>query len=91
MQGHANKACAGKVAETFAEATPEAIGQARGLMEGFQYPPTSNHVVAIGTEGGDHVFDVTYTGDSGARLSMREWVRKSDDGGWKIVRVENPG
>ena len=90
MQGHADKACAGRISETFAEATSEAIEQARSLMTGFPYPPNSNNVEAIGTEGDDHIFDVTYTGDGDTYVSMREWVRKNDEGVWKIVKVEKP-
>ena len=81
MKGHANKACAGRIRETFAEATPEAIEQARVLMTGFPYPPKANTVVAGGADGDDYVFDVAYTGDGGATVALRELVRKNADVG----------
>jgi hypothetical protein len=89
MQGHADKACAGRIPEVVVEATPEAIEQARDAMAGFPYPPKSNKVVDAGIAG-EHAFDVTYTGDGGERLTIREWVQQDGEGEWKIVRVEKP-
>lgn len=88
MQGHADKACAGKIAEIMADLTPESLAQVGALMAGGPNPPEANSVVSRGQDGEDHVFDVTYTG-GGNSLSMREWVR--DVGGtFKIVKLEKP-
>ena len=89
MQGHADKAVEGKIAEIMGDLTPEAMGQLGPLMAGAPNPVKSNKVVAVGSEGDDHLFDVTYTGEGGT-VSMREWVRKNDAGVWKIVKLDKP-
>lgn len=89
MQDHADRACAGRIAEVMADLSPEALGQVGALMAGGPNPPKANSVVARGREGDDHIFDVTYTGDGDAKASMREWVRQMD-GTWKIVKLAKP-
>ncbi len=89
MQDHADKAVAGRIAEVMGDLTPEALGQVGALMAGAPNPLKGNKVVALGKEGEDQLFDVTYTGDSGS-VSMREWVRKDDAGVWKIMKLEKP-
>jgi hypothetical protein len=89
MQGHADKACNGKIAEVMGDLTPEALGQVGALMAGGPNPPKANTVVPVSQSGDDHVFDVTYTGDGDAKASMRETVRQID-GTWKIVKLEKP-
>jgi hypothetical protein len=88
MQGHADKACSGRIAEIMADLTPEAMGQVGALMAGGPNPPQANTVVAVSQNGDDYVFDVTYTGD-GKSASMRETVRQID-GTWKIVNLAKP-
>jgi hypothetical protein len=89
MQGHADKACAGKIAELMADLTPEAMGQVGPLMAGAPNPVKTNTVVPVSQTGDAHTFDVTYAGETGATVSMRETVRQID-GTWKIVKVEKP-
>ena len=89
MRGHADKASSGRIPEVLGDLTPEAMAQLPGLMARGPNPPTGNKVVAVGREGDDHVFDVTYTGDGGASITMREYVREID-GAWKIARLEKP-
>jgi hypothetical protein len=89
MQGHADKACEGKVQEILGDLTPEAMAQLGPLMVGAPNPFRSNSVVPAGKEGDDHLFDVTYTGDGGGTLAMREWVRQVGDQ-WKIVKLAKP-
>jgi hypothetical protein len=62
MQGHADKACAGKIGEIMADLTPESLAQVGPLMAGGPNPAEANSVVSRGQDGEDHVFDVTYTG-----------------------------
>jgi hypothetical protein len=88
MQGHADKAVAGKIPEIMGDLTPEAMAALPALMAGGPNPATSNKVTAIGNEGDDHIFDVTYSNDS-ATVTMREWVRQID-GTWKIVKLAKP-
>ena len=90
MQGHADKAVEGKIAEIMGDLTPEALAQVGALMAGGPNPLKANTVVAVGSEGDDHIFDVTYTGDGAAVTSMREWVRKDPAGVWKIVKLAKP-
>lgn len=90
MQAHADNAVAGKMQEVLADLTPEAMAQVGPLMAGGPNPAKANSVVVFGTDGDDHIFDVTYTGDGGASASMREWVRKNEAGVWKIVKLEKP-
>ena len=90
MQKHADSAVAGKIQEVLADLTPEAMGQVGPLMAGGPNPAKANTVVPVGVEGDDHIFDVTYTGDGGASASMREWVRKNEEGIWKIVKLAKP-
>lgn len=89
MQGHADKACAGKIAEIMADLTPDALGQLGPLMVGGPNPAKANSVTVVSQSGDDHIFDVTYTGDGDAKASMRETVRQID-GTWKIVKLEKP-
>ncbi|MHB8684525.1 MAG: hypothetical protein ACYC9X_09390 [Dehalococcoidia bacterium] len=88
MCGHADKACAGKIPEIMSDLTPEALAQVGALLAGAPDPLEANTVVPYGQEGGDAIFDVTYTG-GGKSVSMREWVRNVG-GTWKIVRLEKP-
>jgi hypothetical protein len=89
MRDHANKASSGRVPEILGDLTPDAMQQVMALMAGGPNPATGNNVTVVGTEGDEHVFDVTYTGDDGKSVSMREWVRQID-GAWKIVKLEKP-
>jgi hypothetical protein len=89
MREHANKACTGRIAEIMVDLTPEALGQVGALMAGGPNPPNANTVVPVSQNGGDYVFDVTYTGDGDAKASMRETVRQID-GTWKIVALAKP-
>jgi hypothetical protein len=88
MQGHADKAVAGKIAEIMGDLTPEAMAQLPALMVGAPNPMKANSVVPVRQSGDEHVFDVTYSGDNGS-VSMRETV-KQVDGTWRIVRLEKP-
>lgn len=89
MQGHADKAAAGKIAEIMGDLTPESMAQIGPLMAGAPNPATGNSVVPVSDNGDEHVFDVTYTGAGGASVSMRETV-KQIDGKWRIVKLEKP-
>jgi len=89
MQGHADKACEGRIPEILGDLTPEAMAQLGPLMAGGPNPPKANTVVPVSQSGGDHVFDVTYTGDGDTKVSMRETVRQVD-GTWKIVSLARP-
>lgn len=88
MQGHADKAVAGKIGEVMGDLTPEAMAALPALMAGGPNPATSNNVAEVRADGDDHVFDVTYSNDS-ATVTMRETVRQID-GTWKIVKLEKP-
>jgi hypothetical protein len=89
IQGHADKACAGKIAEIMSDLTPEALGQLGPLIAGGPNPVKTNTVVPVTQQGADHVFDVTYAGEDGTSVSMRDTVRQVD-GTWKIVKLERP-
>ena len=89
MQGHADKAREGRIAEILADLTPEALAQLGPLMAGAPNPLKTNSVVPVSTAGSDHVFDVTYGSDGGATVSMRETVREIS-GVWKIINLERP-
>jgi hypothetical protein len=89
MQLHADNAVAQKMPEVMKDLTPEALQQVMPLMADGPNPPTKNQVVAKGQEGEHHVFDVTYSDDSGKSVSMREWVRQID-GVWKIEKLAKP-
>jgi hypothetical protein len=89
MQGHADKACEGRVAEIMGERTPEALAQLGPLMAGAPNPLKTDTVVPAGQEGDAQHFDVTYTGGDGQTLAMRETVRQMD-GVWKIVNLARP-
>jgi hypothetical protein len=89
MRDHAMKASSGRISEILGDLTPEAMAQLPALMAGAPNPATGHNVVAIGQDGSDHVFDVTYTGDGDASITMREYVRQID-GAWKIARLEKP-
>lgn len=89
MRDHADKASSGRIPEILSDLTPEAMGQLGPLMAGGPNPPKGFDVKAVSASGDDHVFDVTYTGDGDARVSMRETVRQVD-GTWKIVKLEAP-
>ncbi|HEY8172091.1 MAG TPA: hypothetical protein VIH21_03310 [Dehalococcoidia bacterium] len=88
LQGHADKAVAGKIAEIMGDLTPEAMASLPSVMAGAPNPAKSNSVKSVGQNGDDHVFDVTYSGDSGS-ISVRDTVRQID-GTWKIVKLEKP-
>jgi hypothetical protein len=88
MQGHADKAVEGRIPEIMGDLTPEAMAALPALMAGGPNPAKSNNVAAVGTEGDDHIFDVTYSNDT-ATVTMREWVRNID-GTWKIVKLAKP-
>lgn len=86
MQAHADNAVAGKIPDVMKDLTPEALSQVMGLMAGGPNPIKSNKVVEVSQNGDDHVFDVTYFGDDGKSVSMRETVRQID-GTWKIANL----
>jgi hypothetical protein len=89
MQLHADNAVAGKMPEVMKDLTPEAMASLPALMAGAPNPAKSNSVQSVRQDGDDHLFDVTYSGDGGASVSMRETVRQVD-GVWKIVKIEKP-
>jgi hypothetical protein len=89
MQLHADNACAGKIAEAMKDLTPEAMGQIGSLMAGAPNPIKTNKVVAVSQSGDDHIFDVTYFGEDGKSVSMRETIRQID-GTWKIAGLAAP-
>lgn len=89
MRGHAEKASTGRIPEILGDLTPEAMQQLMPLMAGGPNPPTGYTVTPVANATGD-VFDVTYTGDGGASVTMRETVRQVD-GVWRIVKLERPG
>jgi hypothetical protein len=89
MQTHADNACAGKIAEVMKDLTPEAMGQLGPLMAGGPNPLKANKVVSVSQNGDDHIFDVTYIGDDGKSVSMRETIRQID-GTWKIAGLAAP-
>jgi hypothetical protein len=88
MRDHADKACAGRIPEIMGDLTPEAMQQIMPLVPEMPNPAQGNTVVSVAANDGDHVFDVTYTGD-GKQLTMRETVREVD-GKWRIVKLERP-
>jgi hypothetical protein len=89
MQLHADNATAGKIPEAMKDLTPDALQQVMPLMAGGPNPIKSNSVVPQGQDGEDFIFDVTYSGDDGKSVSMREWVRQID-GTWKIAKLAKP-
>lgn len=89
MKRHADMACEGKIAEIMGDLTPDALAQVGALMAGAPQPLRSNTVARVPSSGGDEVFDVTYTGDGGATVSMRETVGQVN-GEWKIIKLERP-
>lgn len=89
MRDHADKASSGRIPEILGDLTPEAMGQLGPLMAGGPNPPKANSVKVVRDDGTDYLFDVTYTGDGDAKVSMRETVRQVD-GAWKIVKLEAP-
>jgi hypothetical protein len=89
MQLHADNACAGKMAEVMKDLTPEAMGQVGPLMAGAPNPLKTNKVVPVSDNGNDFIFDVTYFGDDGKSVSMRETIRQID-GTWKIAGLAAP-
>jgi len=89
MQAHADNACAGKIPEVMKDLTPEALGQLPALMAGAPNPMKTNKVVPVSESGGDFIFDVTYFGDDGKSVSMRETIRQVD-GTWKIAALNAP-
>ena len=89
MRDHAMKASSGRIPEVLGDLTPEAMAQLAPLMAGGPNPMTGNSVNVVSSSGDDHLFDVTYTGDDGKSLTMRETVRQMD-GKWKIVKLEKP-
>jgi hypothetical protein len=86
MQAHADNACAGKIAEVMKDLTPEALAQLGPLMAGAPNPFKSNKVLPVSESGGDFLFDVTYFGDDGKSVSMRETIRQIG-GTWKIAAL----
>ena len=89
MREHADKTSSGRIAEILGDLTPDAMAQIGPLMAGGPNPPKGYDVKAVSANGDDHVFDVTYTGDGDAKVSLRETVRQID-GTWKIVKLEKP-
>lgn len=89
MRDHAAKASSGRVAEIMGDLTPEAMAQLMAVAAGGPTSPTKNDVKAVRQDGDSHVFDVTYSDDNGASITMRETVQQKD-GGWKIVKLEKP-
>ncbi len=90
MRGHAEKASTGRIPEILGDLTPEAMQQLMPLMAGGPNPPTGYTVTPVTGGDSDDVFDVTYTGDGGTSVTMRETVRQVD-GVWRIVKLERPG
>ncbi len=86
MQAHADNACAGKIQQVIGDLTPAAMAQLGPLMAGAPNPMKENKVVAVSDNGSDFLFDVTYTGDAGKSVTMRETLRQVD-GTWKIVNL----
>jgi hypothetical protein len=86
MRDHANKASSGRIAEVMGDLTPESVQQAMAALAGGPNPATGNSVTPAGQEGDDHLFDVTYTGEGGASVSIRDRVRQVD-GKWKITQI----
>ena len=76
MRDHAMKASSGRIPEVLGDLTPEAMSQLAPLMAGGPNPMTGNSVSVVSSNGDDHLFDVTYTGDDGKSLTMRETVRQ---------------
>lgn len=89
MQLHADNVIAQKMGDVMKDLTPEALAQVGPLMAGGPNPIKSSSVVAKGQEGDHHVFDVTYSGDDGKSVSIRDWVRQID-GTWKIEKITKP-
>ncbi|MEX2245117.1 MAG: hypothetical protein WEC75_00350 [Dehalococcoidia bacterium] len=89
MRDHAMKASSGRIPEILGDLTPQAMAQLPGVMAGGPNPPTGFEVQPIRAEGESFIFDVTYTGDGDARVTMRETVQQQD-GTWKIVHLEKP-
>ena len=89
IREHAMKASSGRLPEILGDLTPEAMSQVMPLMAGGPNPPTGNTVAAVSNSGEDHLFDVTYTGDDGKSVTIRDTVRQVD-GTWKIVKIEKP-
>jgi hypothetical protein len=89
MQGHADKACAGKIPEIMGDLTPAAMAQLGPLMAGAPNPVKTNTVKTVSQDGDTFIFDVTYAGEDGKTVSMRETV-KQVDGTWKIVNLAAP-
>jgi hypothetical protein len=89
LQLHADNAVAGKMAEVMKDLTPEAMAQVGPLMAGGPNPIKSNKVVAVSENGGDFIFDVTYFGEDGKSVSMRETIRQIE-GTWKIAALAAP-
>ena len=83
------KASSGRIAEIMGDLTPEAMSQVMAVMAGGPNPPTGNSVAPAGSSGEDHMFDVTYTGDDGKSITVRDTVRQVD-GTWKIVKMDKP-
>jgi hypothetical protein len=89
IQLHADNACAGKIADAMKDLTPAAMGQIGALMAGAPNPIKTNKVVPVSQDGDDHIFDVTYFGEDGKSVSMRETIRQVD-GTWKIAALTAP-
>jgi hypothetical protein len=85
MKLHADNAVAGKIPEVMKDLTPEALAQVGALMAGAPQPFTGNSVKSVSENGGDAIFDVTYTAAAG-QVDWRETVRQID-GTWKIVDI----
>jgi hypothetical protein len=89
MRGHAEKASSGRIPEIIGDLTPDAMAQLPALMACGPNPPTGYNVAPVSQNGEEYVFDVTYTGDGDAKVTMRETVRQID-GTWKIAKLEKP-
>lgn len=88
IKQHAENVVAQKMGDVMKDLTPEALAQVMPLMATAPNPVTGSSIVSKGQQGDDHVFDVTYSGDSGS-VSLRDSVRQID-GTWKIVNIAKP-
>ena len=89
MQLHADNACAGKIADVMKDLTPEAMTQLGPLLAGAPNPIKTSKIVAVSEDGGDYIFDVTYFGEGGKSVSLRDTILQID-GTWKIAALAAP-
>ena len=86
IQLHADNAVAGKRAEVIADLTAEAMQQAGAAFAGSPNPLTGNSVKPAGQDGDAQLFDVTYSGENGASITLRDKVEQIG-GAWKITGI----